>query len=213
MKNPYQIVNDFEDCVAEYAGAKHAIAVDCCTNAVFLSAYYLKNAFYPRNDSVVCVPAKTYPSIPMALIHAGWKIKFIKEEWERYYWLFPLDICESAKYLKKNMCRYKDVDTYYTCLSFHLRKPLAISKGGMILTNNDEADAWFRKARYEGREGKPLKDERITMMGWNMTMPVDVAARGLHLMQYIDERNEMPEEEYPDLRIHPIFKNHTMVVK
>ena len=36
--NPFSVVKDFEDSIAKYTGAKYAVAVDSCTNAVFYVA-------------------------------------------------------------------------------------------------------------------------------------------------------------------------------
>ena len=41
-------------------------------------------------------------------------------------------------------------------LSFHIKKQLPIGKGGMILTDDQQAVEWFKKARYEGRSEKIL---------------------------------------------------------
>ena len=40
--NPYQAVKDFEQTIAEYAGAKYGVAVESCTAALFLALKYLK---------------------------------------------------------------------------------------------------------------------------------------------------------------------------
>ena len=34
--NPYQIVKMFEDEISSLTGAKYAVSVDSCTNAIFL---------------------------------------------------------------------------------------------------------------------------------------------------------------------------------
>ena len=39
--NPYKIVKMFEEEIAEYTGAKYAVSVDSCTNALFLCCTYL----------------------------------------------------------------------------------------------------------------------------------------------------------------------------
>ena len=40
--NSYSIVKNFEDKMAKFVGSPFAIAVDSCTNALFLCCYYLK---------------------------------------------------------------------------------------------------------------------------------------------------------------------------
>ena len=42
INDPWDIVDLFEDKIAEYAGSKFAIALDSCTNAMFLCLNILK---------------------------------------------------------------------------------------------------------------------------------------------------------------------------
>jgi dTDP-4-amino-4,6-dideoxygalactose transaminase len=53
INNPWDVVRIFEEKVAEYAGSKYAIAVDNCTNALFLCLKYSKY------KGEVTIPAKT----------------------------------------------------------------------------------------------------------------------------------------------------------
>jgi dTDP-4-amino-4,6-dideoxygalactose transaminase len=67
--NPFKVVQLFEDEVADYTGAKYAVSVDNCTNALFLVCKYL-------NVNEVTIPSKTYLSVPQSIIHAGGEIIF-----------------------------------------------------------------------------------------------------------------------------------------
>ena len=42
LHNPYKIVKMFEEEIAHYTGAPHAISIDSCTNALFLICKYLE---------------------------------------------------------------------------------------------------------------------------------------------------------------------------
>ena len=42
MKDIWENVETFEKLVADYSGSKYAVAVDSCTNAIFLSVKYCK---------------------------------------------------------------------------------------------------------------------------------------------------------------------------
>jgi dTDP-4-amino-4,6-dideoxygalactose transaminase len=70
----------------------------------------------------------------------------------------------------------------FMCLSFHIKKLLPIGKGGMIITDDAKAVAWFKKARYEGRSEKNYTEDNVQICGWNMYMTPEEAARGLTLM-------------------------------
>ena len=43
-KDPRDAVNIFEQKVADFAGSKYAVAIDCCSNGLFLCLKYL-NAY------------------------------------------------------------------------------------------------------------------------------------------------------------------------
>lgn len=191
--NAYGVVAEFEKRVAEYAGSKYGVAVDCCTSAIFLCCKFL------RVKSVV-VPARTYVSVPMAVIHAGGEVSFEDYPWVGAYQLKPYPIWDGAKRFKRGMYQGG-----LHCLSFHAKKILNIGRGGMILTNDEEAVKWLKKARYDGREGKPYDQERITSLGFHCYMTPEQAARGLTLLDVLPE-SEDQTEDYPDLREMPVFQ-------
>jgi len=204
--NPYQIVKAFEDEVSYYTGAPYAISVDSCTNALFLCCKYL-------DVKTVTIPSKTYLSVPQSIIHAGGEVVFDSAEetnnWKGIYQLKPYPIYDAAKRFTANMY----IPGTYMCLSFHIKKHLKIGKGGMILTDNENAVEWFIKARYEGRTQKRYHDDDITMLGWNMYMTPQQAAHGLALMQNMLANNEDLDEHnnYKDLTEFTYFKNFKKV--
>lgn len=197
--NPYKIVKMFEEEVAEYTGAKYAVAVDSCTNALFLCCKYL-------NVGTTTIPCKTYLSVPQSIIHSGGKVNFVEEEWSGCYQLKPYPIWDSAKRFTSNMY----IGGSFMCISFHIKKLLSIGKGGMILLDDDKALDWFKKARYEGRSEKNYKEDDISMLGWNMYMTPQQASHGLALMQNYPENVEDLGEfnGYRDLRELTLFKKN-----
>jgi dTDP-4-amino-4,6-dideoxygalactose transaminase len=204
--NPYNIVKMFEDEVARYTGSKYAVSVDSCTNAIFLCCKYL-------NVSDVIIPSKTYLSVPQSIIHAGGNVIFDKRRevnnWVGIYQLEPYNIYDAAKRFTSNMY----IPNTLMCLSFHIKKHLKISKGGMILTDNIDAVNWLKKARYEGRSEKLYHDDDIDMLGWNMYMTPQEAAHGLSLMQNMPLYNPDLDENngYRDLTEFTIFKNNKII--
>ena len=200
--NPFKVVELFEDEIADYTGAKYAISVDNCTNAIFLVCKYLK-------VREVTIPCKTYLSVPQSIIHAGGEVIFDKKEetnnWRGIYQLKPYPIYDAAKRFTSNMY----ITGSFMCLSFHIKKHLKIGKGGMILTDNENAVKWFKKARYEGRSEKLYHEDDIDMLGWNMYMTPQQASHGLSLMQNISLHNNDLDENngYRDLTEFTVFKN------
>lgn len=190
----YEVVWEFERQVAAFAGAKYGVATDSCTSALFLCCKYLK-------VGEVTLPAMTYISVPAAVIHAGGSVVFKNIAWLGSYHLHPYPIWDSALRFRRGM-----YVGGFQCLSFQTKKLLPIGRGGMILTDDDEAVSWLRKARANGRDASvPYKEDRIDVLGWNMAMTPEQAARGLHLLESVND--QMPDQRhfYPDLRRMPVF--------
>lgn len=212
LHNPYKIVKMFEEEVAHYTGAPYAIAVDSCTNAIFLSCKYLIDKI-ENKPSYIKIPSKTYLSVPQSIMHAGGTVAFDTREetnnWSGIYQLHPLPIYDSAKRFTSDMY----IPGSFMCLSFHMKKLLAIGKGGMILTDNKEAAEWFKQARYEGRHETLYHEDDIEMLGWNMYMTPQQAAHGLALMQnYPDHVPDLGENNgYRDLTEFTVFKNEIII--
>jgi len=201
LHNPYTIVKMFEEEVAHYAGAKYAIATTSCTDSLWLACAY-------ENVQEVTIPKRTYISVPQSIVHAGGTVIFEDLKWTGIYQLKPYPIYDSAKRFTSGMY----IEGTHMCLSFHIKKPIPIGKGGMILTDSKDAYVWFTKARYEGRDFKDpnrsYHDDPINMMGYNMYMTPIQAARGLWHMQHYPEHAEDQKEDpdYQDLTTYPLFR-------
>jgi len=194
---PYRVVQDFEDRVAAFAGSKHAIAVESGTAAIFLSCVY-------RKVTDVWIPKHTYPSVPCSIIHAGGRVHWTDQTWSGTYELAPYRIVDGALRFCRGMYRGG-----LHCLSFHIKKLLPIGRGGMILTDDADADKWLRLARFDGRQPIPLSQDNFTMLGYNMYMTPEQAAKGLQLFE-LTKNKIMPdlkteEQGYPDLSQYGVY--------
>ena len=204
MSKAYQVVKDFEQAVSEYTGAPYVVAVDSCTNAIFLCLKWWNNRGYKGS---ITIPKKTYLSIPQQIIHAGFSVIFVDKEWSGLYQLEPFPIWDSARRFTNNMFEIVYGGYIFICTSHHWTKPLGIERGGCILHNDAEADTWFRRARFHGRtEGVPPKHDS-PIMGWNMMMLPSVAANGLVRLSHLPKDNpDLPNDDYPDLSQMELFK-------
>lgn len=193
--NPYTVVHDFEERVAEWAGSRWAVAVESGTAAIFLSLMYRRDH---GGVGEVSIPKHTYPSVPCSIIHAGGTVKFTDEDWDGVYELKPLDIIDGALRFRKGMYQGG-----MHCLSFHIKKHLPIGRGGMILTDSARERDWLYRARFDGRGPVPLLEDDFTMLGWNMYMEPSQAARGIQLFEVIRNRDnpdlDVRSQGYPDL--------------
>lgn len=206
MKNDYEIIQLFEDKIAEYCGSKYAVSTDSCTNAIFLSLLYLKNKGDLHTGDTITIPSRTFLSVPMTLKNLGFKVKFKDIKWSGCYRLKPTIVYDSSVRLKKNMYETGSIRT----LSFQYRKIIPIGRGGMILTDNKDAAYLLRQMRFNGKhEDISRWDDRFEVLGWDMYMTPEQAARGIILFNEISKKDNNDcgcWKDYPDLSKQEIFK-------
>jgi dTDP-4-amino-4,6-dideoxygalactose transaminase len=203
----YKITEEFEQALSRYTGAPYVVTVDNASNALFLSLVY-ENV----KGQVIDIPARTYPSVPCEIIHAGAKVNFIPVNSNKIkgaYQLKPTKIWDSALRFTSNMY----LPNSHMCISFTgPYKHFKLSKGGAILTDDYKAYLWFKRARYSGRRECSYHDDNFDMLGWNFYMMPELAARGLLLMNQFyntdgtPKHNEDLELPYPDLSKFEIYK-------
>jgi len=202
--NSFEVVERFERRVAEFAGAKYGVATSTGTAALFLSCLYVfekARIYLGAQKPVAILPARTFISVPMAVIQAGGVAEFDDLKWEGTYRIFPWSITDGALRFRRGM-----YEQGLHCLSFHARKLLNIGEGGMVLTDHAADADWLRAARYSGRRAPNYKIEDVKTMGYQLYMAPEKAARGLHLMDYV--RDDLPDQvmEYVDLRTVKFFQ-------
>lgn len=203
--SPYDVTKAFEEEICKYTGAPYCVTVDNCSNALFLALKYEGVDGYD-----VLIPSRTYPSVPCAIKHAGGNVKFAPsaEKTKGPYPLWPTRVWDSALRFTKDMY-FPDT---HMCLSFTgPYKHLKLGKGGAILTDDEKAAKWFRKARYSGRNEVPYLEDSFDMLGWNFYMMPELAARGLLLMSQFYKEGKAVETEdlemhFPDLSKFPVYQ-------
>lgn len=209
--DPFQVVRDFEQTIGEYTGAPYVVCVNSCTAALRLALAW--QAVTPKRlgmlPGMVQIPRRTYPSVPMAAKWAGFGINWTDEEWRGEYELYPVHVFDAAKRFTGGMYRAGK----YQCVSFHPQKPLGLSVGGGAILHDDaQADAWFRRMRFDGRtEGVPTRDDEYTIIGEHCYMFPATAAEGLQRLSIYSRQYDHPDqpselELYPDLSEWEIFR-------
>lgn len=212
MLSPHEVTKDFEKALCEYTGAKYAVAVNSCTAALLLSVAWhvrqVKRLYWHTGQKFerirLNVPCRTYVSVPMSIMHGGAWPKFIDKEWSGGYRLEPSDVWDCARRFTHGMYMMGQMQ----CVSFHASKILGIEQGGAILHDDDVADAWLRKARFDGRtEGVSPIDDEFDMIGYHCYMNPSTAAQGLLKLHSLPKHNpDLPNDNYPDLSKMEIFK-------
>lgn len=220
--NPYQVVKDFESALCEYTGAPFAVTTTSCTMAILLAvAYHVEHRRWLAMEAdallslpplEVEIPKRTYVGVPMSIIHAGAFVSFRNEDWEGAYQLSPLPVWDSARWFTSNLFPELMGNSHkrasMVCVSFHWTKTLGIQQGGAILTNDEGAVDWLRRARFDGRqEGVPPSQDIFPVLGWHCYMSPETAAAGLIRLAALPKQNRpLPNDDYPDLSTVEIFK-------
>jgi acetyltransferase-like isoleucine patch superfamily enzyme len=132
----YKITEDFEKALSDYTGAPYVITVDNQSNALFLALYYEKNVKKSIESEFIGIPARTYPSVPCEIIHAGLKVQFEEVEGKTLkgaYQLKGSNVWDSALRFTADMY----IPESHMCISFTgPYKHFKLSKGGAILTDD-----------------------------------------------------------------------------
>lgn len=209
----YQITEQFEQALCKYTGAPHAIAVDNQSNALFLALKY-----EGIEGKEIAIPCRTYPSVPCEIIHAGGHVKFEDVEGTTLKGAYPLKgsrTWDSALRFTHNMY----IPNSFMCLSFTgPYKHLKLSKGGAILTDDFNAQLWFKRARFSGRRECSYHTDNLDMLGWNFYLLPELATRGLLMMNnFYDvltgKPKDIPDAEipYPDLSKFEVYTKRNQV--
>jgi len=202
----YRVTEEFEKALSDYTKAPYVVAVDNQSNALFLALYYEK-----IQGQEITIPARTYPSIPCEIIHAGGKVRFVPSvgvTLKGVYQLVPTKVWDSALRFTSGMY----IPNTHMCLSFTgPYKHLKLGKGGAILTDDYLAYLWFKRARFSGRRECSYHNDNLDMLGWNFYLMPEVAVRGLLMMSQFYDFNGKPkcnedlEIPYPDLSQFSIY--------
>ena len=200
IEDPRDAIDLFEKTIAEFAGSKYAISVDCCSHGLFLCLQYT-NA-----SGTITIPSRTYVSVPMQILHSGCDLEFEDTKWFSKYQLKPYPIWDCALQFTEGM-----YEGGFEVLSFQIKKTIPIGRGGMILTDDEDAYKWLKKASYDGRDlNAKYDDDDFEVLGWHFYMTPEDAARGLLLFEDVSKANEPcienPYEHYSNLSNKKVFK-------
>jgi len=196
----FDVVYKFEKEVADFFGARYAVAVDSCTHGIEL-------CLRMTNALRINVPNRTYLSIPMLANKLGIGLDWRDERWEDYYTVNyeATKIIDAAVFWKKDGY----IPGTFMCLSFQFQKHLSLGRGGMILCDDWESMMVLKKMSYDGRlPDTPWREQNIDSMGYHYYMTPETAQLGLDkLHAAIDtEPRKWVYEDWPDLTQMKLFK-------
>ena len=194
----FDIVEKFEDEIANFFGSEHAVAVDCCTHGLELCLRYTEAIS-------ISVPKHTYISVPLLSKKLGIDLKWKDEAWVDYYKIGGTNIIDAAVYWKEGGY----IPKHFMCLSFQFQKHLSLGRGGMILTDDKKARDELKKMSYDGRlPDIPWATQNITTMGYHYYMTPETAKNGLEKLPHaiITKPRQWVLTDWPDLSKMGIFK-------
>tara|TARA_R110000824_G_scaffold324584_1_gene511564 strand:- start:52 stop:648 length:597 start_codon:yes stop_codon:yes gene_type:complete len=195
----FKVISEFENAVANFFGAPYGVAVDCCTHGVELALRH-------THAKSITVPTRTYVSIPFLADKLSIGLNWTTEEWEDYYYLTP-EVIDAAVLWKRNSY----IPGTYMCLSFQFQKHLSLGRGGMILTDSEDAALALKKMSYDGRVPDiPWREQIIESMGYHYYMTPETASMGMRKLPLAIEK--VPKKwrinDWPDLtQVVRLFKN------
>lgn len=196
----FNTIKQFENKIAEFFGAPHAIAVDSCTHGVELCLRY-------TGANKIKVPKRTYLSIPFLAKKLSLKLDWKDENWKDFYYITE-EIIDAAVLWKKDSY----ISGTFMCVSFQYRKHLSLGRGGIILTDDAEAAHVLKKMSYDGRlPDLPWRDQNIDTVGYHYYMTPETAQLGLDKLETAinTEPTKWTVEDWPDLTQMDVFK-HTV---
>ena len=194
----FESIAEFEKQVANFFGSPYGVAVDCCTHAIEL-------CLREQEIQKFSTPKRTYISVPFLANKLNIDFEWRDEVWEDYYYLGDTNIIDAAVLWKKDSY----ISDTFMCLSFQFRKHLSLGRGGMILTDNEEAALRLKKMSYDGRlPDVPWRNQNISSVGYHYYMTPETAQLGLEKLPaaIATKPTKWTVEDWPDLTQMEIFK-------
>lgn len=183
-----QEVLQFEKEFAEFLNAPYVVAVDSCTNALYLALHYERMTKGPKE---VGCPGMTFASVAHCIVQNDLGLTFVDEYHAgEGYQLRNTDIWDMAHQIERGMYKAGQIQ----CFSFYPNKVLSSCEGGAIATDNAEFAEWARQAREMGRVRRSFSDYDINFAGWKMNMTDMQAAIAREQLKKLDGFNKRRAE-------------------
>ena len=162
-----KVVEELEQRVAEYVGAKYACALHSATFAIFLCLNELEK-------ETITVPSIIPPVVPNVILTSGQDLNFNDNiTWVGHSYVLhdfeDYKIIDSAQQLSKNQFIDQANDDDLMIFSFYPTKPVGSSDGGMIVSNNKDK---INRLKMMSRNGTSFEnnswERKIAVPGWKL---------------------------------------------
>ena len=164
-----KIVDEFEQNIADFVGAKYACSFHSATMAIFL-------ALVEKSRETITIPSIIPPVVANAILCSGHGLNYRDDvNWVgNSYILHQFEdykVIDSAQQLTENQFKEQANDEDLMIFSFYPTKPVGSSDGGLIVSNDKEK---IDRLRILSRNGMSLEknswERNILLPGWKMYM-------------------------------------------
>jgi perosamine synthetase len=178
-----KIVNEFEETIANYVGAKYAATFNSATSAIFLLLTEYKGLS-------IKVPSMIPPVVLNAIITSGNDYEFYDDvNWVGDSYLLhdfgDYKVIDSAQKLEKDQFKKECNSNDLMIFSFYPTKPVGSCDGGMIVSDDFEKIKKLKELALNGMSYSPNNWERkINFVGYKMymnSMQCDIALKNFNL--------------------------------
>ena len=192
-----KVVEEFENEIASYVGAKYACALHSATMGIFMT-------LLEQEKTIVEIPSIIPPVVPNAIITSGHNVKYRDDiDWVGgSYVLHQFDnykIIDSAQQLDENQFTNQANDEDLMIFSFYPTKPVGSVDGGMIVSNDEEK---IRRLKILTRYGTNFEDNswerKFVLPGWKMYMNSIQAWVALQNFKKLEAKTK----RYDEIRTH-----------
>ena len=142
-----QIVQDFEQKIASFVGAKYACGVSSATNAIFLSLL--------NKNVTISLPSILPPVVCNAVLTSGNKLFFRDDiDWVGDSYILHdfgnYKIIDSAQKIIKNQFKKEANSQDLMLFSFYPTKPIGSYDGGIVVSDDKEKIDYFKLMTMNG---------------------------------------------------------------
>ena len=164
-----KVVDEFEQNIADFVGAKYACSFHSATMAIFLT-------LLEKSRETITIPSVIPPVVANAILCSGHGLgyrddinwvgnSYILHQFEDY------KIIDSAQQLTENQFKEQANDEDLMIFSFYPTKPVGSCDGGLVVSNDKEK---IDRLRILSRNGMSLEknswERNIILPGWKMYM-------------------------------------------
>jgi dTDP-4-amino-4,6-dideoxygalactose transaminase len=183
------VVEQFEQEIASFVGARYACSVHSATMAIFL-------CLLDKGSLTVEIPTVIPPVVPNAILCAAHKLSYRDDtNWVgSSYTLHQFQdykIIDSAQQLEQDQFSRQADEQDLMIFSFYPTKPVGSVDGGMIVSNDkDKIDRLKILSRYGMTMNKESWKRRIILPGWKMYMNSIQADIALSNFRKLENKNK-----------------------